>query len=453
VSAVARLGFLFKGRSPSVLALLLAAAVVVVPRAGHAQDHGAAADDSAAAAPADTGDTGYTPPVGSTPALQLNGYVDVGFAKAQGDGSSFAPGDLRLPVDYAVDTFAPAVNSRGDVASNDAGGRLTNGFLPRSVGIGGRPSFLLNTVDFDFKYIPPGGPLLIFSRLQLLPRFSSSGDETHALLEQAFARLIPFDSQELAISVGKFDSVFGIEYLDNQANIRTGVTPSLMARYTTGVSIGAKVFYRIQIPALWSAVSVHVAATNSGTFVEALQSPDASLTGRPVLSGRLGYELNLPAVQIKLGASGSYGPRNDQNDRDAHQRLIGADARIAFFGIYLSGEYLSLMEEEGGPKFTGMGMLPISSGFHAQASYAQAAYALPIDVGPWHKLTVYGRYDRRHAYFGGFTAITVDRITGGLRLDLWDAVIVKGEVLVNRELAGAPTVPNNVYTSSFVYSW
>ena len=131
---------------------------------------------------------------------------------------------------------------------------------------------------------------------------------------------MPFDSQELALSVGKFDSVFGIEYLDNQANIRTGITPSLIARYTTGQSIGAKLFYRLQIAPIWSALSLNVAATNSGNFVEALQPPDASLTGAPVASGRLGYELNAPVLQAKLGVSAMYGPRNDQPERTAHQR-------------------------------------------------------------------------------------------------------------------------------------
>jgi hypothetical protein len=59
----------------------------------------------------------------------------------------------------------------------------------------------------------------------------------------------------------------------------------------------------------------------------------------------------------------------------------------------------------------------------------------------------------RHATFEGFTPVTVDRITAGLRLDVWDSLIVKAEVLVNRELAGAPEVANNVGTASVVYSW
>ncbi len=399
---------------------------------------------------------GYSPPAdgpGAPSPLSVDGYIDVGFAKAQGDGTSFAAGDESVPADYGVDTFAPAVNSRGDVASTDDGGRFVNGFLPRSVGIGGRASFLLNTLDVDLKYAPVAAPLVVFSRVQLLPRFTGAGDDTRVVVEQAFGRLVPFDSQELALSAGKFDSVFGVEYLDNEANIRTGITPSLVARYTTGQSIGIKAFYRIQIAPLWSAVSLNVAATNSGNFVEALQPPDASLSGAPVGSGRLGYELNTPVVQAKLGVSGMVGPRNDQSDRSATQKAFGLDGRLALAGVYLAAEYVHVDEGEGGPKTTSQGAFPLSSEFYARGGYLQIAYGLPVARGPLRKLTVYARYDRRHAWFEGFTPITVDRFTGGLRADLWDALILKAEVLDNRELSGAPTVANNVFTSSLVYSW
>ena len=312
---------------------------------------------------------------------------------------------------------------------------------------------MLNTLDVDLKYTPTAAPLMVFSRVQFLPRFTGSGDETRVYVEQAFGRLVPFDSQELALAAGKFDSVFGIEYLDNQANIRTGVTPSLVARYTTGQSIGAKLFYRIQIQPLQSAVSVNVSATNSGNFVESLQPPDASLTGEPVGAGRLGYELNTPGIQIKLGASGLVGPRNDQAYQAAHQKAYGFDARVAVAGVYLNAEYVHVDEGEGGPKTTSLGNFPISSAFGVRGGYVQLAYALPFSLGALHKLTVYGRYDRRHAWFEGFTPITVDRFTGGVRLDLWEAIILKAEYLDNRELAGAPTVANNVFTSSLVYSW
>jgi hypothetical protein len=55
--------------------------------------------------------------------------------------------------------------------------------------------------------------------------------------------------------------------------------------------------------------------------------------------------------------------------------------------------------------------------------------------------------------FTGFRPVTVASITGGLRLDLGESVILKGEILRNDEIAGAPTVKNDVYTSSLVYSW
>jgi hypothetical protein len=403
----------------------------------------------------DNDSSGYTPPdgVGAPAPLQVNGYVDIGLAKAQGDGTSFPKNDTRLPADYGVDPFAPAVNSRGEVASTDSGGRFVNGFLPRSVGIGGHASPLINTVDFDFRYNVPAAPVMFFSRLQLLPRFTGSGDETRPLLEQAFGRVVPFDAQELALSAGKFDSVFGIEYLDNEANIRTGVTPSLIARYTTGQSLGAKAFYRIQLPAIWSAVSLNVSATTSGSFVESLQMPDVSLTGVPVGAARLGYELNLASFQIKLGGSGLYGPRNDQYDSSVHQRIVGGDFRLAVAGLYLNAEYIRVDEAEGGQKVTSLGTFMIASEFHARGFYGQLAYGHAVGLGALHKVTAYARYEQRHAWFGGFTPLTVDRITAGLRFDLWESVIIKGEYLVNRELAGSPSVPNNVLTSSAVYSW
>jgi hypothetical protein len=47
----------------------------------------------------------------------------------------------------------------------------------------------------------------------------------------------------------------------------------------------------------------------------------------------------------------------------------------------------------------------------------------------------------------------VARVTSGLRIDLWDSLIVKAEVLFNEERRGAPEVDNDVFTSSVVYSW
>jgi hypothetical protein len=406
----------------------------------------------------DTPAEGFVLPAGTEalPPLVLMGYLDVGFADAQGNGTSLAGPDDGTPADYHVDFFAPMVNSRGDVASTETGGRVTHGFLPRSVAIAGKPSFLLNTASFDLRYQAPRAPVMAFTRLQVLPRFGGDGrgNQTWVFLEQAFGRVTPFEGHELFVSLGKFDSVFGIEYLEREAPFRTGITPSLLARYTTGTSIGAKVFYRQQIAPLWSALSLNFAATNSGTMIEALQPPDASLTGRPVLAARLGYELALPALQIKLGASGLRGPRNDQHERSVPQKMYGADGRLTVAGFTLAGEYVHVEKEETeGAKQTGMGTFPATPEFYAHGFWAQGSYALAIGRGPLRAITGYGRYERRHAYFEGFTPITVARVTGGVRLDLWESFILKAEMLFNRELEGAPTVKNDVFTSSAVYSW
>jgi hypothetical protein len=262
--------------------------------------------------------------------------------------------------------------------------------------------------------------------------------------------VIPIKGQELMFSFGKFDSVFGIEYLDRQAPIRVGVTPSLLARYTFGTSTGVRGFYRYQIAPLWSALSLNVSVTNSGTFDDALKPPEGSLTGSPTVAARLGYELNLPRMQIKLGTSGSTGARNDQTDADKYLKMWGADARLIVAGISLSGEYVHVDEDEAdGNKHTGLGIFPVASGFHARGFWAQAAYELPLPV----KVTPYFRYDRRHAWFDGFRPLTVDRFTVGMRVELWRQLAIKAEFLRNREVLGAPKVPNDVFTSSLVFYW
>jgi hypothetical protein len=159
-----------------------------------------------------------------------------------------------------------------------------------------------------------------------------------------------------------------------------------------------------------------------------LQPPDANLTGAPVASGRLGYELNAAALQAKLGVSAMAGPRNDSAG------TVGAAARVRRRSAHRGGGPLPERRVRAGRRRAGRpeddvrGTFPFASAFWARGGYAQLAYALALDAGPLRKVTLYGRYDRRHAWFEGYTAITVDRITGGLRLDLWEAVNPQGRI-------------------------
>jgi hypothetical protein len=423
-------------------------------------------------------------PTPTTSPLVITGYLDVGFARAQGDGTSFPASyavtppmgpDGYLPADYFVDGFAPAVNSRGEAASTALPGTppvgTIGGFLPRSAGIGGKPSFLINTADVDIRYTAPEMPVMIFTRLQVIPRLYDGdptqnipgGEYTRLFLEQAFGRITPIKSAEFALSVGKFDSVFGIEYLDNEANFRVGVTPSLVARYTTGQSIGLKAFYRYQMIPISSAVSINASATNSGTFVEALQGPSRSLTGVPIMAVRIGYELNLARISFKLGGSAEYGPRNDQTTTSAPQTLLGVDARLILPTLTLSGEYVHVSEEDVSgmtvQKLTGLNPFPVGASpeiteFYAQGFWIQAAEELPLSIDPF-RITLYARYEQRHAHFTDFTGslLTVDRSTVGVNVGIGESLQVKAEYLVNREIEGAPNVANNVFTSSAVWTW
>jgi hypothetical protein len=437
----------------SRLACLLVTLTALGPGAGIARAQEPDAPAVTEAPPLQDDLPGYVPEA-EPPALTIGGYLDLGFADAQGDGTSFHPDDQRLPLDYGADSFATAVNSRGDVASSESGGRFTNAFLPRSAGIGGRPSFLLNTVDLDVRHAPRDSAFLVFVRLQFMPRLTPAGSETRVLVEQAFGRVQPLRDHELMLFVGKVDSVFGIEYLDNQAPLRTGVTPSLLSRYTTGPALGGKLLYRLQLAPLLSAVSLNVAATNNAPFSDALQASEASLTGRPVLSARAGYELDLPGFQLKLGGSGMRGPRNDQMDREAGQRAWGADVRAYALGINLAGEYLHLDQDRGaGPKLTGAGPAFIASAFHVRGFWTQLAITAPWSFAVVRRTIVYGRGEQRHAWFEGFSHVKVRRLTVGARLDLGESLALKGELLLNREIEGAPDVDNDVWAASAVWSF
>jgi hypothetical protein len=406
--------------------------------------------------PEDEATQGFTPDEAQAQEpVRFTGYLDVGFARATGNGSSFLKDDRRVPLDYGNDAFAPAVNSRGEVASTDTQGRFTNGFLPRSVGIGSAPSFLINTLSADVRVQPRNVPLFLFARLQVMPRLLPAGDVTRVELQQAFGRWSPFKAHELSVFLGRFDSVFGIEYLENEANLRHGITPSLTARYTTGHGLGAKALYRFHVPALWSAFSVNVAGTTNGTRIEALVPVSASLTGTVVGSARVGYELNLQKVQVKAGVSGLYGPRNDVRLGSANQRAIAGDLRVNAFGFSLAGELTRLIDEPGlgALKVTGTTMAELASGFQLTGGWVRLGFTLPITTPVLTSATLYSRYDRRYAQFQGFTPLQTDRLTVGARVDLWEVLALKVEVLLNRELVGAPNVDNDVFTSSAVFTW
>ncbi len=91
--------------------------------------------------------------------------------------------------------------------------------------------------------------------------------------------------------------------------------------------------------------------------------------------------------------------------------------------------------------------------FHVRGHYVTLAWGLPTGGEVLRRFTPYARYERRRAWFEGFVPVKVERVTLGARFDLWETVAFKAELLLNREIAGAPTVDNDVVAASLVWSW
>ena len=102
-----------------------------------------------------------------------------GFANAQGNGTSFAPGDTRA----ARRLRRRRVRARGELARRRRLDRLaaaasrTASCRARWASAGGRRSSQ-HASSVDLRYTPRGAPLMVFSRVQLLPRFTGAGDAT-----------------------------------------------------------------------------------------------------------------------------------------------------------------------------------------------------------------------------------------------------------------------------------
>src|SRR5215470_1996550 len=177
--------------------------------------------------------------------IKVTGYGDIGMFATQGDGSGFRRdiGHNMFPTHSDVgwvfygDLLATQINSRGDVADL---GQAPGVDRFDSVHSGGKLTFLVNELNLG---ITAGlGPSALFtSSVNFTPRAGqnfSLGDSFD--LDIAQLEWLPTDDGKTSIFVGKVDSVIGNEYKTRKASQRFGITPSLVARYTTGTAVGVK---------------------------------------------------------------------------------------------------------------------------------------------------------------------------------------------------------------------
>jgi hypothetical protein len=391
--------------------------------------------------------------------LTFGGYVDLGFFVPQGNGAGFVQdiGHARYP-EYGQygwvflgDILAPAVNARGEVADlGDAPGvNRFDGIHSR-----GSPGFIVNELNLRLT-ARPIPTAIITASIDFTPRTGSNfslGDVFDVDLAQI--EWLPTESQRTSLFVGKMDSVLGIEYRDRKSDRRFGITPSLIARYTTGTAIGVKVRTKLGSD---DQVVVAAALTNGSNTIEAFHFYDetdsnAGKTASGRLSVRLpGFSgdggssdaLGFPLV-VELGFSGSYGAQ-DRTTSNAHPMWFFGPDLLAEIGVVdLKAEWLK----------------GAAAGDPTQDVYQLRLHGggfLEADVSLTPSFGMLGRIEYRDAFvaLGSERAYVTKswRGTLGARWAMTYWAALRAELLHNGEYGRIPQVRNDVFTSSLVVSY
>jgi hypothetical protein len=394
----------------------------------------------------------------TTPTL-FGGYVDLGFFVPQGNGAGWIQdsGAMRLYPQYVGryswvflgDIMAPAVNTRGEPADLGDAPDVTRA---DSVDSNGAMSFIVNEINLTASSALASNVLATAS-LNFTPRTGAAfswGDTFDADIAQI--EWLPGARQRTSIFVGKFDSVIGIEYRERKASQRFGITPSLLARYTTGTPVGIKVRTKLGGD---DQLVLAAALTNGSSVIEPFHFYDEvdSNDGKTA-SGRASWRLPLP-FELEVGLSGLWGPQDRALDsREAiwfwGVDLLGQLGAVAVKGQWLrggaKGETDRLYDERHRPYG-----LDLKGG-----AYLELDAALGWGLG----LLVRGEYRDALVTLGVPTALEpADRIyvtkswraTFGARVTVSDRLSLKAEYLRNGEYGGVPAIANDVFTSSCVW--
>ena len=388
---------------------------------------------------------------GRAPRVTVGGYIDLGFFVPQGDGSGIIrdQGNQYFPEFagkygwvFLGDILAPTVNSRGEVADlGDAAG------VDRfdSIHSGGAPGFIANEVNLTLTSALSESAIATAS-VNFVPR-SGSNFALGDFLDVDLAQLewLPTQSQKTSIFVGKMDSVLGIEYRDRKAVQRFGITPSLIARYTTGTALGVKVRSKLGPD---DVVVLAAALTNGSNSTEQFHFYDEIDTNvGKTASGRLALRPPLP-IETEVGFSGSYGAQDRAKDSNGAMWFFGIDLQMHAGRVDLKGQVLT-GAAPGDPIDDVYGLKLHKGG------YLEMDWMLTPMIG------VIGRGEFRDAFVwlgdpnapGGANRAYLTkswRGTGGLRFAFSDRVVLKAEYLHNGEYGGIPQIKNDVFTTSLL---
>ena len=388
----------------------------------------------------------------SRPTVTIGGYVDFGFFVPQGDGSGIMRdnGNLLFPEYngqygwvFLGDLLAPTVNTRGEVADvGDAAG------APRfdSINSKGAPGFIANELNLTLT-TALAESVLGTASVNFVPRSGSEfglGDFIDVDLAQI--EWVLTDSGSTSLFVGKTESLLGVEYRDRKSPSRFGITPSLLARYTTGPALGLKLRSRLgpgDFLVLAAAVTNGSNTTEQFHFFDEIDS-NAAKTG----SGRVA--VRMPFLDLELGFSGAYGAQDRARGSQGNMWFWGPDLLLHTGPFDLKAQFLR-------------GKSPGRAG--------DAAYGLDLKNGgyleadwmitPWLGVMARGEWRDAFVWMGDASSpsganrayLTKSwRATGAARVVFNERIVLKAEYLRNGEYAGIPEIKNDVFTSSLVFS-
>jgi hypothetical protein len=398
-------------------------------------------------------------------ANKISGYLDFGFFATGGNGAgtrSDLSGTLfpkyagKIPGSWVFygDPLSTAINSRGDVADTGESRAVT--FDP--VSSHGKSTFIVNALNLSL-FSGIGETAQLDASVDFIPRARDVSDTSGLFLgdyldvKLAYAEWRPrIEAFDLMLQAGKFDSVLGYEYRSLESPDRTGVTPSLICRYTCGRPLGLKA--RAQFFEDKSLIA-NVAITNGSHFHEGFDFSDEIDSNQlKTVAGRLSY---IVAKKVEIGVSGAYGAQDFQPSNDVRQWHVGADVHAELGDLELTAEIVKgrAKGKTDDPMNIGL-QCDVAPCLHYRGAYILAAYRVNNTFIP------YFRVDNRNAvHESGASFVylsTVTRFTAGLRAEIGSRVIVKAEGTLNREMdwdgsTPTPSIPDDVVTSSLVIKY
>ncbi len=390
-------------------------------------------------------------------ALRFTGYLDFGFFWVQGNGSGVRPDYDRsaapqlagqIPSSWVLrgDPLSTTINSRGDVA--DVGD--SRAIRSDPIHAGGRPSFIVNALNFGFV-ASFDDTLSLVTSVDFLPRDHDPSEQI------AFSDLIDiklaFLRYELRasfvyflIDAGKVDSVLGIEYRTQDSADRIMVTPSLVCRYTCGRPLGLRAIGQF----FDRHFEVALAVTNGTSQVDNFSFDDQIDSNRfKTVSGRLAYR-NPVFKGLELNVSGAIGPQDRQTDDSVLQWHLGVAGQLEVGDFLVVAEAVTGAAQGKSDTEDAVNTCSVASCLSYRAAYGLVASRATSFLRPYVRVDF---RSARHRSGDDFAYVSdVLRATGGLNFTLGAHVNVKLEYTFNNEL-GQPQFPDDVFTSSLVVKY